>query len=405
MELNTAQSLLLLGAAGTGKTYLLKQIVQALKSEGKSVALTATTRIACCLYDDASTIHRWSGISDGRHDVSEIRKVIENNVQFVEVRKRITQTDVLVTDECSMLSKRLFEYLDEVCKLKDQKHSFGGIQLVLSGDFTQLPPVPNQLYGEEGEFCFESKLFENILPHRVTLTEVRRQSEKDLIKAIHEVANGNVTKETETFIHGLSRPLPCDTESITLFARNEQVDEYNRNRIIEFPGQFEFQSSDEGDQKHLNKILAPKTLRLKKGALVILLHNLSDKLVNGLCGHVYDICETGPVVEFKFPTLSIKVQLEKLRFSVFSPSRNTDVAIRLQYPVKLSFAMSIHKSQGLTLESLEIDCRQIFKPGKLGVALGRAPETKGLLVINFNAKQSVIPQPASVLNFLQKFIC
>ncbi|XP_053401701.1 ATP-dependent DNA helicase PIF1-like [Mercenaria mercenaria] len=194
----------------------------------------------------------------------------------------MTQTDVLVIDECSMLSKRLFESLDEVCKLKDQKHSFGDIQLV------------------------------------------------------------------------------------TL----------------------------------LNCHQFPTSYMEKKGAPVILLRNLSDKLVNGLRGHVYDIYEIGPVVEF--PTLSIKVPLEKLRFSVFSPSRNTDVALRLQYPVKLSFAMSIHKSQGLTLESLEIDCRQIFKPGQLGVALGRARETKGLRVISFNAKQSVIPQPATVTNFLQK---
>jgi ATP-dependent DNA helicase PIF1 len=203
-----------------------------------------------------------------------------------------------------MLSKKMFESLNEVCKLKDPELFFGGIQLILSGDFTQLPPVPNQMYGEEGDFCFTSELFENILPHRVKLTEVIRQTEKELIKAIQEIANGIVSIETEVFMKGLTRPLPCDTDSIKLFARNEQVDVYNRNRIIDFPGQlYEFRSADEGHQKHLNKILAPKTLWLKIGAPVILLRNLSNKLVNGLRGNIHDISETGPVVEF--PSLNV----------------------------------------------------------------------------------------------------
>ena len=330
MVLNTAQlealqnalsghNLIILGAAGTGKTYLVSEIAKSLKKQGKSVALTATTGISCCLYDEAQTIHRWSGIGDGRHEVYEIRAVVENNVKYVSVRDRIMNTDVLIIDECSMLSKKVFDSLNEVCKLKNPNIPFGGLQLILAGDFTQLPPVPNQLYGEEGEFCFMSDQMDKVLPHRVVLTEVVRQSESKLITAIREVAVGNISPETETFLNSLSRPLSTDDETVKLFSRNEQVDEFNRRKVIEFPGQlYEFQCADEGDQKYLNKMLAPKTLWLKKGAPVILLRNMSEKLVNGLRGHVHDITETGPVIEF--PSLKVKVPIEKMKFSSIFPS-------------------------------------------------------------------------------------
>ncbi|XP_060571759.1 uncharacterized protein LOC132729940 [Ruditapes philippinarum] len=203
------------------------------------------------------------------------------------------------------------------------------------------------------------------------------------------------------FIESLQRPLEKDDNCIKLFSRNEQVDDYNRQCIVDFPGElYEYKSTDEGDRKFLNKILAPQTLWLKKGAPVMLLRNLSDKLVNGLRGTVVDITESGPVVEF--PSLNMKMPMEKITFSVFSPPMNTDVAVRVQYPIKLSFAMSIHKSQGLTLDCLEVDCRHIFKPGQLGVALGRARETRGLRVIHFNPQLSVIQQPQVVRQFLSE---
>jgi ATP-dependent DNA helicase PIF1 len=202
----SGHNLLLLGAAGTGKTFLIKHICKTLKSQNKVVAVTATTGIACCLYDSAQTIHRWSGIGDGRFHCKEIRQVIKNNVKFADVTKKIKNTDVLIIDECSMLSKNFFECLNEVCKLKDENQHFGGIQLLLSGDFRQLPPVPNPLYGEQGEFCFESNLFSKVLPHRITLTTVLRQSDTELIHAIHEVSIGNVSAETALFIESLQRP-------------------------------------------------------------------------------------------------------------------------------------------------------------------------------------------------------
>ncbi|XP_053384702.1 uncharacterized protein LOC128550205 [Mercenaria mercenaria] len=266
-------------------------------------------------------------------------------VEFISSGLNLLLLGAAGTDECSMLSKNFFECLNEVCKLKDENQHFGGIQLLLSGDFRQLLPVPNHLYGEQGEFCFESKLFSEVLPHRITLTTVVRQSEKDLIHAIHEVSAGILSAETALFIESLQRPLKKD-RCIKLFSTNEQVEDYNRQCTVDFPGElYEYKSTDEGDRKYLNKILAPQTLWLKKETPVMLLRNLSDKLVNGLQGTVI---ENGPIVEFS--SLNMKLPMGKIKFSVFSPTMNTDVTVRVQYQIKLSFAISIHKSQGLTLD-------------------------------------------------------
>ncbi|XP_053402931.1 ATP-dependent DNA helicase PIF1-like [Mercenaria mercenaria] len=237
----------------------------------------------------------------------------------------------------------------------------------------------------------------------ITLTTNKKTYETDSTSNRQNKTDRKPVENRGAALVRLKRPLPKDAYSdcVKLFSRNDQVDDFNRQSIVEFPGQlYEFKSDDEGDLKYLNKILAPETLWLKIAAPVILLRNLSDRLVNGLRGNIYDITDSGPIVEF--PSLNLKMPLEKVRFSVFSPTRNTEIAVRMQYPVKLSFAMSIHKSQGLTIDCLEVDCRNIFKPGQLGVALGRARSSKGLRVINFKPQLCVIQQPEVVRNFLSR---
>jgi ATP-dependent DNA helicase PIF1 len=122
-----------------------------------------------------------------------------------------------------MMSRRFFETLNEVCQLKDANLLFGGIQIILSGDFLQLPPVPNPLYGDEGAFSFESNLFKTVIPHKITLTEVVRQSDPDLVRAIREVSLGDVSEESLEFIHRLNRPIPVEADSVKLFPTNAQV--------------------------------------------------------------------------------------------------------------------------------------------------------------------------------------
>ena len=161
MELNDLQkkalkvaldghNVLVTGAAGTGKTFLVRHMFHELSKRGINVSITASTGIACTLYNQAMTLHKWSGIGDGRYSKETIRSVVSNNVKFEDVRIRIKSTKVLIIDECSMISQKTFESLYEVLKIKDATLPFGGLQIIMVGDFLQLPPVPNAMYQDSG---------------------------------------------------------------------------------------------------------------------------------------------------------------------------------------------------------------------------------------------------------------
>jgi ATP-dependent exoDNAse (exonuclease V) alpha subunit len=258
------------------------------------------------------TIHRWSGIGDGRYGPSEIKRIVSNNVKFTDVLTRVKNTDVLVVDEVSMMSKRFLESLNEVCSLKNETLFFGGLQVILVGDFLQLAPVPCARYNEDGCYCFESDVFNQAFPHVTILTEVVRQNERDMIKAIREISIGVVSDETIKLLKELQRPL--QDETIKLFSTNDLVDDYNRDRILDFPGQIhEKISIDTGDKKYLKEQTAPRNLWLKIGIPVMLIKNLSDQLVNGLRGTVYDIQEDGKVL-VEFPNMKEATYIEKVRF-------------------------------------------------------------------------------------------
>ncbi|XP_060552695.1 ATP-dependent DNA helicase PIF1-like [Ruditapes philippinarum] len=143
---------------------------------------------------------------------------------------------------------------------------------------------------------------------------------------------------------------------------------------------------------------APHKLWLKVGA-VILLRNLSNKLVNGIRGDVISISEDGPVVDFH--SVGIQAPMKKIQFTVFSLRDNKDIAVREQLPLKLAFAITIHKAQGMTLDMVEVDCRGIFKPGHLGVAMSRARDFCGLRVTNFT-QRACMPQPDIVKDFINQ---
>jgi ATP-dependent DNA helicase PIF1 len=304
------------GQAGTGKSYLLTHLFDKLTIAGKKVSVTCTTGIACTHFPQrchASTIHSWAGMDDGRHESSEICDLLQNSVHYKQALHRILHCDVLILDEVSMLSKRLFEQLSTICSLKDGNYCFGNIQLVFSGDFLQLPPVKNSLYNEEGQFCFLSETFQRVFQHTVFLSEIKRQCDSTFIQTINEVSRGILSEDSNKYLSELNRPLD-EKDSVKLFATNGLVDKYNRQCILQAKGQlYEYRAEDGGDVQHLSKVLAPPTLWLKKYCPVVLLRNLSDKLVNGLIGKVVSCGDDGPVVNF--PSIDVTTKLVKINFS------------------------------------------------------------------------------------------
>lgn len=281
------------------------------------IQITCTTGIATTYYDRTLkpiTVHKWSGLDDGRYDASEVINLLRTSPHHIGTKERIQKTDVLLIDEISMLSKKMFEQIDKICsdiRECDTGTYFGGLQVILVGDFYQLPPVANKVYNEPGDFCFSSPVFEN-LAHTVTLRTIVRQNESILIDVINKLSRGAVDDCVLSFMKEVERPLK--ENSIKLFSNNFLVDTFNRQQLLESPGDvIEFQSADDGNQKCLSQITAPHTVWLKTGCPVILLRNLSDVLVNGLRGIVIRFEADGPIVEF--PTVPLTTTIKRYTFS------------------------------------------------------------------------------------------
>ena len=306
----SGHSLFIDGAAGCGKTFLLKYLNEQLTGTGKNVALTCTTGIACLNYSNATTIHRWAGLHDGRYNSAEIKSIVSNNA---ETLSKIKNTDILIIDEVSMLSLKLFEQLHEICSLRDPAQPWGGIQIIVSGDFKQLPPTPNRDYNDNGEFCFKSQLFEKL--HHVTLHQVIRQTDIQLISTIRAVSDGeHITEDVIEYMRQLRRPLSGDDATVKLFAKNDLVNSYNRQQILKHPGRVhEYRSIDSGDKKKLHTTRAQEILWLKDKAPVILIRNLTNTLVNGLQGEIVHCEEDGPLVHF--PSINQTVKVQRTSFS------------------------------------------------------------------------------------------
>ncbi|KAK3100053.1 hypothetical protein FSP39_013962 [Pinctada imbricata] len=393
------------GQAGTGKTFLVKETVKYFKSIGKSYALTATTGLAASLYGDgACTLHKWMGMEDGRHSNDELIHLLRTDERLEKPNENIKNTDVLIIDEASMLSAKTLSQVEVACRqIRENDRYFGGMQVVLSGDFYQLPPVRNELYGDYGHYCFTVKWFNSAFPHKPCLGKIYRQDDPLLVKAVNELEQGTPSTETIAMMQSLARPLADEQreKAIHLFARNDDVLLYNYKKIQSEPGQlFVFKSSDDGDRHYLDKIPAPKQLGLKVNSPVMLLVNLSNQLVNGKIGHVNHIEGEDIFVTFIVSGRSITVKINKYVFTKFDPVEKRNIAKREQFPLNLAYALTIHKAQGLTIDNLIIDCKNAFSPGQIGVAVGRARSVEGLCVLNFK-KSLCRSHPANVRQFYE----
>ena len=395
-------SLAILGQAGTGKSHVMKKIITTLRLSGKTVSVTGSTGMAASHYSQfhATTYHRWCGMRDGRYTNDELLDKINNDDDFKLVKERIINTDVLIITEISMTSKSCLEQLEYICRrVRNSDSAFGHLQVIAEGDFFQLPPVPSTQYNDKGQYCFESNLWDLIFPHKIVLDEVFRQNEPDLIKAVQEISIGHPSTSTLELIESLSRPLPTsDPNTVRLFALNYDVDMYNYNKLESIVGEKKtYMCKDYGSRKELEKCPLPEVLELKVGTPVILLTNLSDELVNGRQGKVVKIEQDGPTVYF--PQLDQNIKITEKSWSRYDPRKKCNIASRAQIPLKPSFAITIHKAQGMTLNSVIVDASNIFKCGQLGVAIGRATKKDGLQVVNFNKTKATLQHPAIIYEF------
>jgi len=373
------------GFAGTGKSFILQKLREISLCE-KAVAWTAMTGIAA-LHIGGTTLHSFAGIGQGEGKPEDWISQVQINRFSVQ---RWRQCEVLVVDEVSMLSAELFEGLDLLARSIRNKHGqpFGGIKLILVGDPAQLPPI-------QGKYCFESPLWIQCfaLENCIELHTIFRQKDLMFTNMLNEVRKGHkhVSSQTITLLTDLQRPL-CQCDGIlptTLKCRNEDVARINLEQLKHLQNPIQtFICVDSGDFLHSVRKpwIAEERLQLCKGAQVMHIRNTcinNIELRNGSRGVVVDFDKGLPVVWFQ--TAQAFVTIEPVNWKI-SDKKGKVLAMRTQLPLKLAWATTIHKSQGLTLDKVSVDLTNVFEYGQAYVALSRAKSLRHLQVLGFQKR-------------------
>lgn len=379
--MGAGESVLLTGPAGSGKTYVLNQFIRRAKRDGKHVSITATTGLAAT-HLNGSTIHSWSGI--GIHD-----EIPENFHEGLLQGRRdtIAKTDVLIIDEISMLHDYRLDMVDQIArKVRGVDAPFGGIQIVLCGDFFQLPPISRR-DSRQGSFIVHSYAWRDLDPVVCYLAEQHRQNDDMFLEILNAMRAGDVRRHHAEAL--LTRQGPHDpfVEATELHTTNVDVDAINLARLQQLPGkEHRYRMATTGKETYVSTLkkacLAQEELVLKEGALVMCVRNNPEKkYVNGSLGVVVDFEK-----ETEFPI----VELKNGRKIVMTPEtwelRDGDKkrASLAQIPLRLAWAITVHKSQGMTLDAARVDLRKAFVEGMGYVALSRVRSLETLSLAGIN---------------------
>eukprot|EP00112_Aurelia_sp_Birch-Aquarium-sp1_P020152 Seg5128.1 transcript_id=Seg5128.1/GoldUCD/mRNA.D3Y31 product="ATP-dependent DNA helicase PIF1" protein_id=Seg5128.1/GoldUCD/D3Y31 len=385
----------LLGKAGTGKTFTISRAISILQARGKEVMVTSSSGMAATLFKNGRTLHSAVGIGTCRLSKDALLSIIDARKDKLE---EIIRADVLVVDEASAISANVIEVVEFI--LRGAMHNsqpFGGKQILLSADFFQLPPVKSNF--DDGRFIYECKFWRSVFPHVILLSETMRQGEKDFINFLNNVAEGKCTDEDAQYAQEYLQAKLDDTEVTKIVCTNEQI---YYETLLQYERIKEellcFDANDEGETKILKKCIADKRLLLKVGAPVMLLYNINKDLVNGLQGTFLKMEDGCPVVNFA--KIDKVVRIERKMWSFFDEKNGKMIASRKQFPLKPSFAITAHKSQGQTLKAVEVISGNEFVHGQLYVACSRVRRKEDLCLKGFNISR-IIPPPASVTKFYE----
>lgn len=442
LVLNTRKNVFFTGAAGTGKSVLLRCMIELLREKHgrKQVFITAPTGIAACNVG-GTTLHRWAGVGLGDQPIDQLVKRVMTNKK---TKDRWLKTRVLFIDEVSMVSAPLLTKLEEIARhVRKSPAPFGGIQIICTGDLFQLPPIDRN----DSRFCFETEVWDRIIHRTVNLTQVFRQKDPKFANVLNEIRMGHVSEEASQLMARLSRPpkMPKGLVPTSLFPTRLEVSNANESALSRIVGTaYEYMCQDWKKPTNESKFvdiakhtIAEPKITLKVGAQVMLIKNLDDTLVNGSIGRVVGFMTSNmsmasvdrshdrrsvekilgissekanvsesikrkrtlaehvsneaalktavlPVVKFVTPNNTVRFLMVQPETWEILNTEGEVIASRTQVPLILAWALSVHKSQGQTLPYVSVNLGRVFEYGQAYVAVSRATSTDGLQVTNFS---------------------
>lgn len=382
--LKSGSNVFLTGSAGAGKTYVLNQYIKYLKARKIPVSITASTGIAAT-HLQGTTIHAWSGI--GIKDSLSTRNLRELKEKKY-LKKNIEKSKVLIIDEISMLHKKQFDLVNDVLRFfRETEDAFGGIQLVLCGDFFQLPPIGNASEINKDKFCFMSQAWLDAKLTICYLTDQFRHTDSKLNGILNEIRSASVSANSIALLQSSIGEIETE-EPTRLYTHNLDVDRINSQHMAEIKGRKKvFKAKIKGNLKLAESIkrsiMAPESLELKKDAKVMFVKNNYEKgYLNGSLGVVKNFNDDGlPVIRLNN---GVYIVAEPEDWRIEDETGKLLVSYK-QVPLRLAWAITVHKSQGMTLDSAIMDLSNTFEKGQGYVALSRIKGLEGLQLKGFNA--------------------
>lgn len=419
------ENIFITGPGGSGKSFLIKYLYSLANENQKRIKVCALTGCAAILLEcNATTLHSFSGIGLAKKHINE---VVDGVVSSKKRRKNWNNLDILIIDEVSMLSLKLLDIIDMIARRVTKKRDlpFGGIQIVFSGDFYQLPPVGDDDI-ESCQFCFESQIWNQLfkIENQIELTKIFRQTDKEYVKILNRLRVGKISNKGINILKECTLKNVKESNPTIILPRKNEADKINQLNFNKLDPNQEYQyniknvpleelsiskeqkqaydnSSDylkkESFDQLKNSLMVEHSLKLRIGTKVMCVINMDITsefpIVNGSQGEVIEFKDGFPIVKFKNGYINI------IKPHVWSSDILGAVAIK-QLPLIYSWAITIHKAQGITLDEALIDVGSgIFECGQSYVALSRVKSLDGLFLKNFD--ENKIKVNKKVKNFYE----